>query len=81
MCPVAGRSSRVEAGPRLVALVALLMAYFRQSKRCTALFLETILGQPCSAAWTVKLQEQATVALRPAHRDWWRHCPSTAAGH
>ena len=55
-----------QAGPRLVALVALLMAYFRQSKRRTALFLETILGQPCSAAWTVKLQEQATDALRPS---------------
>ena len=58
-----------QAGPRLVALVALLMAYFRQSKRRTALFLETILGQPCCAAWTVKLQTQATAALRPAHEE------------
>ena len=57
-----------EAGPRLVALAALLMAYFRQSKRRTARFLETILGQPCSAAWTVKLQKQATDALRPSTR-------------
>jgi transposase len=58
-----------EAGPRLVALAALLMAYFRQSKRRTACFFETILGQPCSAAWTVKLQKQATDALRPAHEE------------
>ena len=58
-----------QAGPRLVAFVALLMAYFRQSKRRTALFLETILGQPCSPAWTVKLQKQATDALRSAHEE------------
>jgi hypothetical protein len=50
-----------------VAFVALLMAYFRQSKRRTALFLETILQQPCSPAWTVKLQKQATDALRPSY--------------
>jgi hypothetical protein len=56
-----------QAGPRLVAFTALLMAYFRQSKRRTALFLETILGQPCCAAWTVKLQKQATDALRPCY--------------
>ncbi len=56
-----------QAGPRLVAFVALLMAYFRQSKRRTALFLETILQQPCCPAWTVKLQRQATDALRPCY--------------
>jgi len=49
--------------------VALLMACFRQSKRRTALFLETILHQPCSPAWTVKLQQQATAALRPAYEE------------
>jgi transposase len=43
------------------------MAYFRQSKRRTALFLETILQQPCCPAWTVKLQKQATDALRPCY--------------
>jgi transposase len=58
-----------QAGPRLVALTALLMAYFRQSKRRTALFLETILGQPCCPAWTVKLQQQATAALRTPHTE------------
>lgn len=54
-----------QAGPRLVAFVSLLMAYFRQSKRRTALFLETLLNIPCCPAWTVKLQRQATEALRP----------------
>ena len=58
-----------QAGPRLVAFVALLMAYFRQSKRRTALFLETILQQPCCPAWTVKLQKQATDALRPCYEE------------
>ena len=75
-CPCCGESTCAElptgvsagqAGPRLVAFTALLMAYFRQSKRRTAMFLETILGQPCSAAWTVKLQNQATAALRPCY--------------
>jgi transposase len=76
LCPHCGESTCAElpagaplgqAGPRLVAFTALLMAYFRQSKRRTALFLETILQQPCSAAWTVKLQKQATDALRPCY--------------
>jgi len=56
-----------QAGPRLVALAALLMGCFRQSKRRTALFLQTILGQPCSTGWVVKLQDQATAAVRPAY--------------
>ena len=76
VCPCCGESTCAElpagvptgqAGPRLVAFVALLMAYFRQSKRRTALFLETILQQPCSPAWAVKLQKQATDALRPSY--------------
>jgi transposase len=56
-----------QAGPRLVALTALLMGCYRQSKRRTALFLSTVLGQPCSTGWVVKLQNQATCALRPAY--------------
>jgi hypothetical protein len=56
-----------QAGPRLVALTALLMGCFRQSKRRVALFLEQVLNQPCSPGWVVKLQHQATAALRPAY--------------
>jgi hypothetical protein len=41
------------------------MAYFRQSKRRTALFLETLLNQPCCPALTLKMQTQVTEALRP----------------
>lgn len=58
-----------QGGPRLIALVALLMGSFRQSKRRVALFLEQVLNQPCSAGWVVKLQQQATVALRPAYEE------------
>ena len=78
VCPCCGETTCAElpagvpvgqAGPRLVAFVALLMAYFRQSKRRTALFLETILQQPCCPAWTVKLQQEATRALRPCYQE------------
>lgn len=58
-----------QAGPRLIALVALLMGSFRQSKRRVSLFLEQVLGQPCSPGWVVKLQSQATAALRPAYKE------------
>lgn len=56
-----------QSGPRLVAFAALLMACFRQSKRRTSLFLESLLGQPCSTGLTVKLANIATEALRPCY--------------
>lgn len=65
-----------QAGPRLVALVALLMGCFRQSKSRVALFLEQVLGQPCSTGWVVKLQNQATDALRPAYEELANQLPS-----
>lgn len=58
-----------QAGPRLVALTALLMGCFKQSKRRVALFLEQVLNQPCSPGWVVKLQNQATDALLPAYEE------------
>jgi transposase len=45
----------------------MLMGCFKQSKRRVALFVEQVLNQPCSAGWVVKLQNQATAALRPAY--------------
>src|SRR5206468_4864691 len=42
-----------QSGPRLVAFTGLLMAYFRQSKRRAAVFLDALLGQPCCAALAV----------------------------
>jgi transposase len=56
-----------QSGPRLVAFAGLLMAYFRQSERRTALLLEALLNQPCCPALTLKMQAQVTQALRPAY--------------
>lgn len=58
-----------QGGPRLVALTALLMGCFKQSKRRVALFLEQVLNQPCSPGWVVKLQNQATAAVTPAYEE------------
>ncbi len=65
-----------QAGPRLVAFVALLMGCFKQSKRRVALFLEQILNQPCSPGWVVKLQNQSTAALRPAYEAAAKQLPT-----
>jgi transposase len=67
-----------QGGPRLVALVALLMGCFRQSKRRVALFLDSVLQQPCSPGWVVKLQQQATAALTPAYEELAQHLPTEA---
>jgi transposase len=64
-----------QAGPQLVALTALLMGCFRQSKRRVALFLTEILHQPCSPGWVVKLQHQATAAVRPAYDELQKALP------
>jgi len=64
-----------QGGPRLVALTALLMGCFKQSKRRVALFLEQVLNQPCSPGWVVKLQNQATVALTPAYEELAQQLP------
>jgi len=64
------------AGPRLVALTTMLMGCFRQSKRRVAMFLEQILGQPCSAGWVVKLQNQATAAMRPTYEQLAAQLPA-----
>jgi len=58
-----------QSGPRLVAFAGLLMAYFRQSKRRTALFLEALLRQPCCPGLVLKMQAQVTQALRPAYEE------------
>lgn len=75
-CPCCGETTCAElplgvpqgqSGPRLMAFTALLMAFYRQSKRRTAEFLNTLLGQPCSASLTVKIQNQVTAAVRPSY--------------
>jgi transposase len=43
------------------------MSCFRQSKRQTELFFESVLNVPASTGWLVKLQTRATHTLRPAY--------------
>jgi transposase len=84
-CPGCGESTcaalpagvpQGQSGPRLVALTALLMAYYRQSKRRSAEFLAALLGQPCCPALTVKMQRQATAALRPVYDELVAQLPT-----
>jgi transposase len=84
-CPCCGETTcaelppgvpRGQSGPQLMAFVALLMAYFRQSKRRTAEFLGTLLGQPCSAGLTVKIQNEVTAAARPAYEELAARLPT-----
>jgi len=58
-----------QSGPRLIAFSGLLMAYFRQSKRRTAMFLQDLLGQPCCPSLTVKMQNQVTAALQAPYEE------------
>ena len=67
---------RGQAGPRLVGFTALAMGLFRQSRRKTALFLEQVLNIPCSSGWVVKLQNQATAALRPEYEGLAERLPT-----
>jgi hypothetical protein len=62
--------------PWLVALTALLMGCFKQSKRRVAFVLEQALNQPCSLGWVVKLQNQATAPLRPAYENMAAQLPT-----
>jgi hypothetical protein len=59
-----------------VAFTGLLLAYFRQSKRRTALFLEALLNQPCGPALTVKMRGQVTAALWPPYAELAGALPS-----
>ena len=84
-CPCCGETTCAElpagvpqgqSGPRLMAFTALLMAFYRQSKRRTAEFLGTLLGQPCCPALTVKIQNQVTAALRPSYEELAAELPT-----
>jgi transposase len=70
-----------QAGPRLIAFSALLMACFRQSKRRAALFLSMVLNQPASAGWLVALQDRAAEAVQPAYDELAAALPSQAVLH
>jgi transposase len=70
-----------QAGPRLIAFSALLMACFRQSKRRAALFLGMILNQPASAGWLITLQNRAAEAVQPAYDELAAALPAQAVLH
>lgn len=65
-----------QSGPRLIAFTALLMAYFRQSKRRTSEFLQTLLSTPCSTGLTVKHQNLVSNALEQAYGELAEQLPS-----
>jgi transposase len=70
-----------QAGPRLVAFSALLMACFRQSKRRAAQFLSMVLNQPASAGWMVSLQNRAAEAVKPACEELAAQLPAEPVLH
>lgn len=69
------------SGPRLVALVGLLMGVFRLSKRRTALALQTLFSVPCSAALTIKQQSHAQQALEPCYQELTAKLPHAETVH
>ena len=84
-CPCCGETTCAElpagvpqgqSGPQLMAFTALLMAFYRQSKRRTAEFLATLLGQPCCPALTVKIENHVTKALRPSYQELATELPT-----
>lgn len=77
-CPCCGESTCAvlppgvptgQSGPRLVAFTGMLMGHFRQSKRRAALFLQDLLGFPCSPGLTVKMQNQVAAALEQPYEE------------
>ncbi len=70
-----------QAGARLIAFAALLMACFRQSKRRAAQFLSMILHQPASPAWLVSLQNRAAEAVQPAYDELTQRLAHETAPH
>lgn len=77
-CPCCGISTQAtlpagvpsgQCGPRLAAFTGLLMGHFRQSKRRAASFLGDLLNVPCSAAWTVKIQNRVSEAIAEPYEE------------
>ncbi|MEW6332602.1 MAG: IS66 family transposase [Pseudomonadota bacterium] len=68
-----------QSGPRLVALVTLLMAHFRQSKRRVSLFCESVLNTPCSPGLVVKLQHIGAQAVAPCYDELAAALPQAEA--
>jgi len=89
-CDCCGKSTCAElpegvpehmSGPRLIAVTAVLMGLFRQSKSRTALALGSLFGVPCCPAWVVKQQQRATVALKPCYDEIQAALPTAPVVH
>ena len=89
-CSCCGKSTCAElpegvpehmSGPRLIAVTAVLMGLFRQSKSRTALALGALFGVPCCPAWVVKQQQRATVALMPCYNEIQAALPQADVVH
>lgn len=87
-CPCCGTSTCGElpegvptgmTGPRLVAMVGLLMVLFRQSKRRVSLCCEKLFGVSMSPGLVVKLQNIVTVSTQPAYKHLVRQLPRQKA--
>lgn len=77
-CPCCGISTSAvlpegvptgQCGPRLAAFTGLLMGHFRQSKRRASAFLGDLLNIPCSASWTVKIQNLVSEAVADSYEE------------
>jgi len=66
-------------GPRLVAIVGVLMVLFRQSKRRVSLCCEKLFGTSISPGLVVKLQNIVTEATRPAYDELVSQLPDQPA--
>jgi len=55
---------RGQSGPRLIAFAALLMAYFRQSKRRTTLFPGALVNQPLAFGCNIHLRNKLHSLLK-----------------
>jgi len=58
-----------QTGARLMALTAMLMGHFRQSKRMASEFLRDLLNLPCCPSLTVKIQKQVSQSLAAPHEE------------
>lgn len=58
-----------QTGPRLMALTAMLMGHFRQSKRMTSEFLQDLLNLPGCPSLMVKIQKQVSKSLAKPHEE------------
>jgi transposase len=67
-----------QTGERLAAVVGLLMAGCRQSKRKAAWLCEELFRVPCSPGLIVKLQKMITAALRPTYEELCAALPDQA---